>query len=279
MKIAIKLFWAGVLGLAFSVTGFCQTHEEIMAKRQFWPPQIAVTEAFESPLAEASGRKTTASFRVGQRLSFQGPYQKKPGFLLVKNGTSFALAPVGSTDLFEQMTKNERLGRRTAVATAAGAPPKAKALLEMKVVKGTGQKGSAFGGDNKSQNVVMKTTIKSREFKRGYKGVQAKIYVLGKAAAANVKNRAYQMIAYKEHTFDLLPGKTIEFESPPVALNYDSRNSIRYGTKFYGYLLEVYEDGQLIAQQSSPSTLVKYADSVRSQTVAGRYSSTYFELK
>jgi len=35
----------------------------------------------------------------------------------------------------------------------------------------------------------------------------------------------------------------------------------------------------LVAQQSSPSTLVKYADSVRSQTVAGRYSSSYLELK
>jgi len=239
-----------------------------------------VTSGFSSVVAEPNGRKRNADFREGQRLTFERPYVKKPGMLLVKLGTAYALAPVGSTDLMDQIKQNERMGRKRPVVQKRGAPPAAKAQLEMKVVKGKGQRNDGTDYDNKSQSVVMHTQIKSREFKRSYQGVTAKIWVLGRAAAANMKDRHFQMIAYKEHTFDLAPGKVETFSTNPVQLRYDDNAGAKFGTKFYGYLLEVYEDGKVVASKSNPSTLLKYADSVRSQRVSGTgMSGSYFKLK
>lgn len=100
-----------------------------------------------------------------------------------------------------------------------------------------------------------------------------------------MKHRSYSIISYKEHTFDLMPAKTATFQTDPVALRFDDNAAARFGTKFYGYLIEIYEDGERIKSQSSPSTLVKYAGAIRNASKS-KYSGSstdpggaFFQLK
>lgn len=290
MKQFIVLFFVSVaVVIGLPTISSAQSELEINSKRAYWPSNVKVTQEFSSDVMTAARVRSHATFRPGQRLSFQRPY--KPGEILVKNGTSFVIAPLDSTDFWEQVKKNERLGRRTGVAQAGpvapgAAPAKGKALLELKVLKGKGQRRDKSDYDNKSQNVVMKVGIKSRELQRSYTDVKARIYVLGEEARTNLSDRHYKIISFKEHTFDLPPGKVTSFETPPATLRFDDNAAAKFGIKFYGYLLEIQEGDEIIASKSSPSTLLKFAGSVReAQSQGSRYgsssssSSGSFELK
>ena len=151
----------------------------------------------------------------------------------------------------------------TAPPSAAAPPgPPQPTRLEVEVVKrkNPSRTGATLDFDDQQQVVTMEVRVANKDTVRALGKVSVEIWVIAEAAAGRGD---YLVVNHETHALELGKNQTQTFSTTPKRLEFDQSNYAKYGYKFYGYYLEVTQDGTLLTTKSSPSRLEKVVKSFR----------------